>query len=69
MTDISKLIPRIYVASLSDYSAGRLHGVWIDCAGKTEDALWDEVRAMLAASRSNRLAMRGSAARHTFLKR
>ena len=22
--------PRVYVASLSDYNAGRLHGVWIN---------------------------------------
>jgi Antirestriction protein len=27
--------PRIYVASLADYNAGRLHGVWIDA---TQDA-------------------------------
>src|SRR5579884_2171582 len=44
--------PRIYVASLSDYNAGRLHGVWLDAL----DA--DEVEAgidkMLAASPSNR---------------
>ncbi|MFZ9189595.1 MAG: antirestriction protein ArdA [Schleiferiaceae bacterium] len=42
---------RIYVASLSDYNAGRLHGAWIDCAGKDADALGEEVAAMLKQSR------------------
>lgn len=41
---------RIYVASLSDYNAGILHGVWIDCEGKSADDIMDEVRAMLKAS-------------------
>ena len=41
---------RIYVVSLSDYNAGNLHGVWIDCDGKDEDELDAEVRAMLRAS-------------------
>jgi antirestriction protein len=41
--------PRIYVASLSDYNAGRLHGAWIDAA-QDVDELHDGVRAMLAAS-------------------
>ena len=40
---------RIYVASLSDYNAGRLHGRWID-ADIGADAIEDEVKAMLAAS-------------------
>ena len=31
--------PRIYVASLSDYNAGRLHGSWLDAAQSAE-ALW-----------------------------
>lgn len=44
------LEPRIYVASLSDYNAGRLHGVWIDCAGKDEAALYAEITDMLARS-------------------
>lgn len=43
--------PRIYVASLSDYNAGRLHGAWIDVgAGVDIDDVWEAVRAMLAAS-------------------
>lgn len=42
---------RIYVASLSDYNAGRLHGVWIDVDGKDANQLYDEVKAMLAESK------------------
>jgi antirestriction protein len=41
--------PRIYVASLSDYNAGRLHGRWIDAA-RPVDELWEDIEAMLAAS-------------------
>jgi len=44
-----QLIPRIYVASLSDYNAGRLHGCWIDATQPIEE-VWTEVNAMLAAS-------------------
>ena len=43
------LVPRIYVASLSDYNAGRLHGRWIEAAQDDKD-LWAEVRDMLRAS-------------------
>lgn len=41
--------PRIYVASLADYNAGRLHGRWLDAAREVEN-LESDVRAMLAAS-------------------
>jgi antirestriction protein len=41
--------PRIYVASLSDYNSGVLHGTWID-ANKGPDELQAEVEAMLARS-------------------
>lgn len=41
--------PRIYVASLSDYNAGRLHGSWLD-ANQPVDQLNDGVQAMLASS-------------------
>src|SRR4051795_7421988 len=41
--------PRIYVACLAAYNAGRLHGRWIDAA-QDADAIWAEVREMLAAS-------------------
>lgn len=43
-------MPRIYVASLSDYNAGVLHGVWIDVEGLTEDDIMEQVEAMLAES-------------------
>lgn len=42
--------PRIYVASLSDYNAGRLHGRWLNAARPVEDIQTD-VQAMLADSR------------------
>jgi antirestriction protein len=41
--------PRIYVASLSDYNAGRLHGKWID-ANQSAEAIERAVKAMLAES-------------------
>ena len=37
--------PRIYVASLSDYNAGHLHGRWID-ADQDPDAIREEIAAM-----------------------
>lgn len=42
--------PRIYVASLSDYNAGHLHGRWID-ADQDADAIRKEIATMLAESR------------------
>jgi antirestriction protein len=42
--------PRIYVASLSDYNAGRLHGSWIDATNEP-DAIHEQIQEMLAASR------------------
>jgi antirestriction protein len=45
----SSLTPRIYVASLSDYNAGELRGVWID-ADQDEEDLQAAVRGMLATS-------------------
>src|SRR5207247_546543 len=41
--------PRIYIASLSDYNAGRLHGVWIDAAQRSEE-IWRAVHDLLARS-------------------
>ena len=41
--------PSIYVASLSDYNAGRLHGAWID-AGQTAEEMQAAISEMLAAS-------------------
>ena len=48
--DNPKLEPRIYVASLSDYNAGRLHGIWLDAAQEPEE-LRDQVAEMLATSK------------------
>jgi len=42
--------PRLYVASLSDYNAGRLLGAWLDAAQPLED-LHEQVQAMLARSK------------------
>jgi antirestriction protein len=44
-----RLQPRIYVASLSDYNAGRLHGRWID-ATQDREAILNEIEAMLGES-------------------
>ena len=41
--------PRIYVASLSDYNAGRLHGIWLD-ASLADDELAQAVQGMLTTS-------------------
>lgn len=41
--------PRIWVASLSDYNNGHLHGRWIDAAREPEE-LQADIDAMLAAS-------------------
>jgi antirestriction protein len=41
--------PRVYVASLADYNAGRLLGTWID-AVQDPDVIHEEIRAMLATS-------------------
>jgi antirestriction protein len=43
-----KRIPRIYVASLSDYNAGRLHGVWLEATDIQR--VRSGVAAMLKAS-------------------
>lgn len=41
--------PQIYVASLSDYNRGNLHGAWIDAAREDEE-VWGDVHEMLNAS-------------------
>ncbi len=41
--------PRIYVACLSAYCNGKLHGAWIDC-NKDADAIWAEIKEMLSHS-------------------
>lgn len=47
--DPTRPTPRIYVASLSDYNAGRLHGEWIDAAQELE-VIEESVQAMMARS-------------------
>jgi antirestriction protein len=42
---------RIYVASLADYNAGNLHGIWIDLDGSDEETIQNQVRAMLTQSK------------------
>jgi len=44
--------PRIYVASLADYNAGRLHGRWID-ANQSADSIRDEIAQMLTESKES----------------
>jgi antirestriction protein len=44
--------PRIYVASLADYNAGRLHGRWID-ANQPAEAIREEIALMLAESKES----------------
>ena len=48
-TTIETIRPRIYVACLAAYNNGRLHGAWIDAA-QGAWGIWEDVRAMLAAS-------------------
>ena len=45
--------PYIYVASLTDYNSGRLHGEWID-ATQDPDDIFDDIQDMLARSPANR---------------
>jgi antirestriction protein len=40
----------IYVACLSAYNNGKLHGAWISCDNTTVDAIEAEIEAMLAES-------------------
>jgi antirestriction protein len=44
-----RIVPPIYVATLRDYNAGRLHGAWIDAA-QDPDELHREVLGMLIDS-------------------
>lgn len=50
MSKSSSETPRIYVASLSDYNAGNLHGVWID-ANQSAEQIHAEVAEMLRESK------------------
>jgi len=42
--------PRVYVASLADYNAGRLHGQWID-ADQDAETIHERIAGMLGRSR------------------
>ena len=42
---------QIYVASLSDYNAGILHGKWITIEDKDIDDIQDEINQILAEVR------------------
>jgi len=44
--------PRIYVASLADYNAGRLHGCWID-ADQPPERIYEEIQKMLSESKES----------------
>jgi antirestriction protein len=44
--------PKIYVACLSSYNGGRLHGAWIDC-DQDSDEIMAEIKAMLSRSPMN----------------
>jgi antirestriction protein len=46
--------PRIYVACLSAYNNGYLHGEWIDCDRDSDDIM-AEIKAMLAKSPMNKI--------------
>ncbi len=41
--------PRLYLASLSDYNNGRLHGTWVDMT-QDDDTIAEQLAAMLRAS-------------------
>lgn len=41
---------QIYIASLSDYNAGILHGRWIDLDGLTTDEIQEEINQILQSS-------------------
>lgn len=47
----NEFLDRIYVASLSDYNAGILHGEWLSFDDfSSAGEVWEAIRAMLAAS-------------------
>lgn len=47
--------PQLWIGSLSDYTAGRLHGSWINAARPPAE-IWEDIRSMLAASPEARLS-------------
>jgi len=45
-----KVSPKVWIASLSDYNAGHLHGAWVE-ADQEADAIWEGVSEVLRTSR------------------
>ena len=50
MTVSSTETYQIYIASLSDYNAGILHGEWVELEGLTVDDIRDRINEILATS-------------------
>lgn len=50
MMNQSEVEPRIYVADLAAYNAGKLHGTWIDLEFKDEDEIGEEIAELLRKS-------------------
>jgi antirestriction protein len=45
-----RVSPEVWIASLSDYNAGHLHGAWV-AADQAEDDIWDGINEVLRTSR------------------
>jgi antirestriction protein len=45
-----RISPKVWIASLSDYNNGDLHGAWVD-ADQEPDLIWDGVNEVLRTSR------------------
>ncbi|APS58040.1 antirestriction protein ArdA [Piscirickettsia salmonis] len=46
---MSNYQPSVYIASLSDYNAGRFHGEWVSVDGD-EDTLYEAIQNILSSS-------------------
>jgi antirestriction protein len=44
-----RLRPKVWIASLSDYSVGHLHGAWAE-ADQEEEGLWNDINEVLRTS-------------------
>jgi antirestriction protein len=45
-----KTSPKVWIASLSDYNAGHLHGAWVE-ANQEPDDIWEGINEVLRTSR------------------
>jgi len=45
-----RIRPKVWIASLSDYNGGRLHGAWVE-ADQEPDGIWEGVNGVLRTSR------------------